>query len=237
MAESVRLELALRGGFSGGGFTGTFCSISAKVKNIGFAKDVAAHYTNDGNTWQDRALGFSAHFADHDIFAGTIEDDPVEQFVIRYSVDGQTFFDNNFGQNYRPGLALVGENVVLNRATARQGSEAGGGFVFTTSWLEGEILVNNLSFVKDVGVRVSLDGGGTWSDTHAAFSGQNTADHRFVGPVEVWTLKTPEFNLNAASPEFRFAVFYRNGATGDIFWDNNFGQDYRLSKAAGSIVQ
>jgi hypothetical protein len=191
---------------------------------------------NDGTLWQDRALGFSAHFADHDIFAGTIDHDSVEQFVIRYSVDAQTFFDNNFGQNYRLGQALVGENVVLGTAAAHQGTEAGGGFVFTTSWLEGEILVNNLSFVKFVGVRVSLDGGGTWDDTAAAFSGQNTADNRFIAPAEVRKFKTPEFNLNLASPEFRFAVFYQNGAAGEMFWDSNFGQDYHVSKAAGSTV-
>ena len=35
-----------------------------------------------------------------------------------------------------------------------RGSHAGGGFVFTTSWLEGQILVNNRSFAKDNGVRL-----------------------------------------------------------------------------------
>ena len=132
----------------------------------------------------------------------------------------------------------MGENVVLNQAIAHQGTEAGGGgFVFTTSWLEGEILVNNLSFVKDVGVRMSVDGGVKWNDTLASFSGSNTANHTFVGPAEVWRFKTPELNLNDASPVFQFAVFYRNGATGETFWDNNFGQDYRVSKADGSAVE
>jgi len=35
--------------------------------------------------------------------------------------------------------------VILNKATARRGSQAGG-FVFTTSWVEGEIFVKNVSF-------------------------------------------------------------------------------------------
>jgi len=76
----------------------------------------------------------------------------VLQFVIRYAVAGATFFDNNAGLDYHfaSNLAMVGGNVVLNRATAKRGSQAGGGFVFTTSWLEGQILVNNRSFAKDV---------------------------------------------------------------------------------------
>ena len=49
---------------------------------------------------------------------------------------------------------VTGGNVMLNTATARRGSQAGGGFTFTTSWFEGEIYVNNLSFAKEVGVAI-----------------------------------------------------------------------------------
>lgn len=109
--------------------------------------------------------------------------------------------------------------------------------MFTTSWLEGEILVNNLSFAKDVGVHLSVDGGITWSDTHGIFAGSETSDNKFIGPAaEVWRFKTPELNLDNSSAEFRFAVFYRNVATGEIFWDNNFGQDYKVSKVDGSTA-
>jgi hypothetical protein len=239
MDEPVRLKLARREFFSGGGFSGSFAPISVKVKNIAFSKDVAVHYTPDGSTWKDFPLAFSSHFGDYDIFNGTINEQ-VAQFVIRYSVSGETFFDNNSGLNYRfsSNLAAVGGNVVLNNATAKRGSQAGGGFVFTTSWLEGEILVNNLSFVKDVGIRLSADGGVNWQDTHGSFAGSNAADNIFVGPgAEVWKFKTPELNLDSASPEFRFAVFYRLGATGEGFWDNNFGQDYKVSKADGATIE
>lgn len=163
----------------------------------------------------------------------------VEQLVIRYSANGETQYDNYFGQNYRLDLAVaaVGKNVVLHTATARRGTEAGGGFTVTTSWLEGNILVNNLSFVKSVGVRMSADGGATWSDTVASFAGQKLQDGTFIGPAEVWRFKTPELNLNVASQVFQFAIFHHNGATGETFWDNNFGQDYRVDKTDGTIVR
>ena len=237
MEGNVRLKLARREFFSGGGFEGSFSPISVKVKNIAFSKNVVVHYTPDGSTWKDVHLGFSSHFDDHDVFEGTVNEQ-VSQFVIGYFVDGHAFFDNNSGSNYRLDLQLaaVGGNVTLDNALSRQGMEAGGGFVFTTSWLEGEILVNNLSFVKEVGVRMSVDGGITWDDTLGTFSGSSTSLEGFIGPAEVWKFRTPELNLNSSSPVFRFAVFYRNGATGEAFWDNNFDQDYRVSKADGAKV-
>jgi Carbohydrate/starch-binding module (family 21) len=238
MNGAVRLKLGRREFFSGGGFSGSFAPISVKVKNIAFSKDVAVHYTPDGNSWKDFPLSFSSHFGDYDIFSGTVNEQ-VTQFVIRYTAGGGTFFDNNTGQNYHldSTLAAVGGNVILNNARARQGVQAGGGFTFVTSWLEGEILVNNLSFAKDVGVRASVDGGINWHDTHGSFAGQNTGDSVFVGAgAEVWRFKTPELNLDSSSNEFRFAVFYRNVATGEVFWDNNFGQDYKVSKADGTMI-
>jgi Carbohydrate/starch-binding module (family 21) len=233
----VRLKLAQKEFDSGGGFEVTFAPILVKVQNLAFAKDVAVHYTPDNVTWKDMPLAFVApSFGNYDLFGDTVNEQ-VEQFVIRYSVNGQTFWDNNDGQNYsfESNLATVGENVVLNKATTKQGSEAGGGFVFTTSWLEGEILVNNFGFSKQVGVAITVDGT-NWMTVQGTFAQSTTADGKFVGPAEVWTFKTPEFNLNPASNEFFFAVFYRDLASSREFWDNNFGQNYQISKADGTVL-
>ena len=109
--------------------------------------------------------------------------------------------------------------------------------MFTTSRLEGQILVNNRSFAKDVGVRLSVDNGHTFHDTQGFFAGSNADNGIFVGPgAEVWQFKTPELNLDNSASEFRFAVFYQDQATGEVFWDNNFGQDYRVSKADGATI-
>jgi hypothetical protein len=236
--DLVRLKIGWRGFYSGGGFSGSYAPISAKVKNVAFEKHVTVLYTPDGTTWKEHALGFSSHFGDYDIFDGTVNEQ-VSQFAIRYSADGETAFDNNAGSNYTVAgtFAVVGGNVALNRAVARRGNEAGGGFVFTTSWFEGELLVNNLAFVKNVGVRMSSDGGTNWTDVPAFFAGSSTADGIFIGPAaEVWRFKTPISNLDTTSPDFRFAAFYRDGSSGTVFWDNNFSRDYRLNKGDGSVV-
>jgi hypothetical protein len=234
----VRLKLAQKEFDSGGGFEVTFAPISVKVQNLAFAKDVAVHYTPDNVTWKNHSLSWTAPtFGNYDLFTGTVNEE-VEQFVIRYSVNGQTFWDNNNGQNYdfRSDLAFVGSNVVLYKATARQGTQAGGGFTATTSWLEGEILVNNFGFSKNVGIVITVDGGANWTAVEGNLA-QSTADGKFSGSGRVWNFKTPELNLNPASDKFFFAVFHRDLASGKEFWDNNFGQNYQTSKANGATLQ
>ena len=237
--DAVRLKLVRREFFSGGGFSGTYTPIAVKVKNIAFGKVVTVLYTPDGSTWKGASLSFASHFGDYDGFSGTVNEQ-VQQFAVRYDVAGSVFFDNNCGGDYRLGsnLALAGGNVVLSKAKSKRGVQAGGGFVFTTSWLEGQILVNNLAFAKDVGIRLSADGGLTWHDTHAFFVGQHTEDGTFIGPgAEVWQFKTPELNLETSADTFRFAVFFRVLSTGVVFWDNNFAQDYKVSKADGATIE
>ncbi len=206
--------------------------MTAKVKNIAFAKDVAIHYAQSDGTWVERALIWQKNFGAYDAFSRSDNTFVTTQFVIRYSVDGQTIWDNNDGANYhihevRPNT--VGGNVILNKATARRGSQAGGGFVFTTSWVEGDIFVNNLSFNKRVGIRLSANGWASFQDTNASFNGTVPVAEG-LSQVEVWKFKTPELNLDDSGPDFRLAVFYNDLDTGEWFWDNNFGQDYTLSK-------
>lgn len=223
----VRLKLARRG--TVGGFTVSYCSISVKVKNVGFAKEVVALYTPDGEVWREHPLHFTRHFGTYDVFEHTIFHTPVLRFAVRYRVAGKTYFDNNDGCDYRlDGQdSAVGGSVMLHRATCRHRVPPGGFAV--RSWVDGEVLVSNLSYAKSVGVRLSADGGATWRDTLAWFAGTRTDNGLVVGPhVEVWRFSTPQLSLNQAAPALRFAAFYRLGWSGPVFWDNNFEQDYRL---------
>jgi hypothetical protein len=233
----VRLKLAQKEFDSGGGFEVTFFPISVKVQNLAYAKNVAVHYTPDNINWKDFSLDWTAPtFDSYDLFTGTVNEQ-VEQVVIRYDVNGQTFWDNNDFQNYnfQSDSAFVGNNVVLYKATARQGTEAGGGFTFTTSWLEGEILVNNFGFSKNVGIVITVDGGANWTAVQGELA-QSTSDGKFSGSGRVWTFKTPELNLNPASDSFFFAVFHQDLASGEEFWDNNFNQNYQISKTDGTVI-
>ena len=236
MLQLVRLKYGESETFSpGGGITGVeIAKASVKVANIAFQKDVALHYRQPNGTWTERALNWQSNSGDYDLFGGNFSDIVTTEFVIRYAAGGQTFWDNNDSTNYHVDSGqpnVVGErSVVLNQATARRGTEAGGGFVFTTSWTEGEIYVQNRSFNKRVGIRLTANNWATFLDTDATFSGTVTVATG-TSEVEIWKFKTGEFNLDESTPDFRFAIYYQDIDSGEWFWDNNFGRDYTLSKA------
>ena len=90
--------------------------ITAKVKNIAFAKNVAIHYAQPDGVWVERPLAWQKNFLNYDLFALTDNSFITTEFVIRYTVNGETFWDNNGGSNYhvdsgRPNT--VGGNVIL----------------------------------------------------------------------------------------------------------------------------
>ncbi|GFO55853.1 hypothetical protein GMSM_28600 [Geomonas sp. Red276] len=233
--SAIRLKYVESDTFSpGGGITGVNNTIvAAKVENLAFAKDVALHYQQQDGTWSEAPLSWQKNFNDYDDFILNDDQFYISRFALRYSVDGETFWDNNGGADYRIDEIhpnTVGGNVVLNLATAHRGTEAGGGFVFTTSWVDGEIYLNNLSFNKKVGIRLTADDWGTFEDTFAGFAGIVPVAEG-VSEVEVWKFKTPELNLDESTPDFKFAIFYVDLDSGETFWDNNFGRNYTLSKA------
>lgn len=206
-------------------------TFSVKVRNLAFVKDVAVHYTTDHITWKNQPLAWVAPtFETYDLFSGTINEQ-IRQFVIRYAVNGRTFYDNNSGRNYsfEGDSATVGGNVALYQATAGQDAKTG------TLWLEGNILVNNVDPPKEVGIVMTADGGATWTTTQAQLAGL-TSDGKSVAPAEVWSFKTPESGQNPASNRFVFAVFYRDLEAATEYWDNNFGQNYQISKTNGALL-
>jgi hypothetical protein len=241
MGEAVRLKYGSSVTFSpGGGVTGVeITQASVKVVNVALSKDVALHYQKSDGSWAERALTFQNNFGDYDLFSANFNDLATTQFVIRYSVNNQTFWDNNNFANYKVDSGrpnIVGNNVVLNKAVARRGIQGGAGVIFTTSWVEGEIYVNNRSFNKNVGIRLTSNGWKNFQDMNASFGGVVSLATG-LSEVEIWKFKTQELNLDESTPDFRFAVFYINPITGESFWDNNFGQDYKLSKSDLSLVE
>ncbi len=241
MIEPIRLKYAVSENFSpGGGFTGVNSTVfTAKVKNVAFAKDVAVRYVLPTGSWDERPLAWEKNFTDYDLLARSDNSFSTTEFVFRYTVNGQTFWDNNGGANYhidsgRPNT--VGGNVILNKATARRGTQAGGGFTVTTSWVEGEIFVKNASFHKRIGIRLSTNEWASFQDTDAWFD-TKVSVVAGISQVEIWKFKTPELNLDQSSSNFRFAAFYNNLETGEWLWDNNFYQDYTLSKADFTTIE
>jgi Carbohydrate/starch-binding module (family 21) len=240
--EPVRLKAAYGQVYAVSGMTFDWTTIDVNVKNIAFQKSVVMHYKDPAvGTWKDFPLIFSGHYGNYDVFTGA-NAPTTQEFVIKYAVPGEEHWDNNGGSNYRIAtfVGIVGGNVMLKKATSHIGYEAGGGFTFTTSWFDGEIYVQNLSFNKRVGVHYTADGGTTWNDVDGSYAGKVQAVANVVDSVEIWKFKTPTLNL--VNPDtFRFAVYYELKDPGPSFgrqyWDNNFSQDYFVGKSDGTTIQ
>src|ERR1039458_522486 len=101
--------------------------VRAKVKNVAATKDVRAHYNNGSGAWLDNCGDCDLFGRDGGFFT--------HEVVVSCTQAGITDWDNYGSANYLVGdsRSVAGDDVVLNQAVARQGTEAGGGFVFETS--------------------------------------------------------------------------------------------------------
>jgi hypothetical protein len=200
-----------------------------KVDNLAYAKAVVLNY-GDGAVWTDRGLVWIEGYGSHDVFVMSrlMGLGPVQRFAVRYNVSGFEFWDNNGGANYKieEGHGTVGGNVTLRSAQLLPGVTR-----YDRS-LRGQIYVNNLAFQKNVGLRMSIDGGTSWVNYPATYVGKATEGTRQdavpIPGVEVWGFWTPLF-----SPSFYdiyFAVYY------DSYWDNNFGHNYSLYNEPGRSI-
>ena len=206
--------------------------VVARVDNIGYAKQVSLHFRQGSGQWGEHPLSWIEWRGDHDIFSTVPPHAPLTtEFALSYTVNGQTYWDSQFGRNYRLDAlkTVVGGHIALVRATTRLIGQ------FSDRDVTGEIHVNNLSPSKVVGVRLSTDGGTTWQDVAASYAGPATeAAYVNLGVVELWRFQTPVF---AGLHPIRLAAYFRDLQSGNAFWDNNFGHNYVLSPQPGSDIR
>jgi hypothetical protein len=232
---ALRLAYATSQQFSpGGGISVSYTYVIAKVANLGYDKNVVLHYREGFGPWKEHRLSWIEWYGDHDIFiTGPPATSPpsAAEFALSYTVNGHTFWDSQFGGNYRIGTlrTLAGGHISLAGATTRLVGQ------FSDRDVIGDIYVDNLSSQKAVGIRVSSDGGSTWQDVPAIYAGTSTeAAYVNLGVVEKWHFQTPTF---AGLHPIRFAAYHHDLSSGTTHWDNNFGNDYILSPQPNSKVR
>jgi Carbohydrate/starch-binding module (family 21) len=221
--EVISLKSAVSQQWVGGGQTGYYQSYYVRVKNIGFSKKVFIHYKDTNGVWKDLPLTFSDHYKNYDVFStgsGSVQGDV--EFVIRYEVNGQVYWNNNGGRNYflPRGQSIIGGNVTMWNLSLLRYSCAGWMGACIQAHIYGNIHVKNLAPNKNVGVRCSYDNGSTWFNV--------TASYAYSVPLsngtEVWTIDSNSKIISNiyADATWQCAAFYDN------YWDNNFGQNYKL---------
>ena len=240
MSTLIRLEYAASSDVDIDGMYGNIgTTVRAKVKNLAYTKSVSV-YSNFGASDQTAsAMTWIANFGNYDLFGFAISGSFwTGRGAVSCTEAGSTDWDTNGSAGYPlyVGGSFIGGNVALCQAVAQQGASGS----VQTSWIEGIILVNNLSYAKNVGIRYTTNNWATWTDASATFSqpfesGENGESS--PGNGEQWSFTTPVTSYDHASASFEFAVFYQRLDTGEWFWDNNFSQNYTLSKVAGTTIQ
>lgn len=190
-----------------------------EVENIAYEKNVTIHYSFDGVKWEDcKAEYYKPTWGNYEAwkfetptkvpsYRGSI----TVEFAIKYEVNGQTYWDNNNGQNYSihagysdSGRFDFGVGGIANRTSYRSND-------FVSGWLQ----LKDLGDPKEVKVIYTTDNWETTNEVDAkyytTFSQKNY--------VQEWSYKIP---TNACNLQYKLS-YTVNGIT---YIDDNFGNYY-----------
>jgi len=203
-----------------------------EVANVAYNKSVRVHYTVAGAGWTaadavylGTAPSGREYWSFETIAFVTTKQvlQPEEiRFAVEYQAAGQTWWDNNGGQDYSiitpkgvgygPSMILGSANLgLVSASTVRNGWPA-----YANSFST-QIIVKNLSYHKNIKVLATVDG---WQ---SSFPMQATYLSTLENGLELWEARTL-IALNVE--EVEFALSYTGN--GQTWWDNNFGQNYTL---------
>ncbi|QUH30302.1 carbohydrate-binding protein [Vallitalea guaymasensis] len=198
------------------------------VKNLSADKNITVHYTYDGSNWLDQSASYLKTLKDgsevwsfstpHKIYAPQHHTYHNCRFALKYEVNGNTYWDNNNGDNYllqettmiyNAPCTLSKSVVLLNECNRND------------NFLSGSIYLKNLGYDKNVKVRYTLDNWKTYSEVDASYT------RSYDNNTELWSFYTGGNNYQWDN-DCEFAISYTvNGVT---YWDNNFGSNYSFPK-------
>jgi len=201
------------------------------VQNLAYQKNVVVHYSLNGGTWKDLEASYSDSVGGNQeewTFSVTLGTAPVGQdidpldveFAIKYTVNGQTYWDNNNGQNYVISLG-AGSSPHRQYDSKEFGKDfpvvLQGTFRDIPRTWRTVIAANHIGENATVFVRYSLDYWATYQDLPAI----KMYDFTF-GSGSFWRTE-----LYVEDPAVvSFAVGYT--VDGQTYWDNNYGVDHHL---------
>lgn len=200
----------------------------AVVDNLAHAKRVSIYYKTLDNAWHEHELSFNRSVAGNKEVWTSLggatylanATDPIE-FAVKYQVNGQTYWDNNNGSNYR--LKKNNGNILAHTAVYNNYFAS---INVSSGSIYGSVTVTNFAPNKQVTVFYSTDGWKTTKQANAYFDpyywfGQYSSvpnpNHQ---GFEEWRYA---LDVGTAS-KVEYAIKYTvNNST---YWDNNFGSNY-----------
>lgn len=189
------------------------------VQNLAFEKKVTVHYTIDGKTWSDVPASYLKTDTNDncDIWKFmTPSAYPGQKvtFCIKYEVNGQTYWDNNDGENYT-NTAFGKSSVFVNSVDGFTDSRNKRISLFIATNYTSENIINS----NPVKVRYTEDNWKTYKDIPANFLSSGCTDSNLEWSANI--------DVSKSTKHVEFAVAYE--LNGVEYWDNNFGSNYTVN--------
>ncbi len=214
-----------------------------ELSNLGFNKKVFVHHKLQDGSWKDFALAYQKNIGNNaemwvlemDLstnFGSTVQPPQLgNEFAIRYEVNGQVFWDNNGGTNYKMGQS---DGMYLQPGLHISNDSKDSYFAYypnaTSSTFNVVADIRNLAYDKKVNVVYTTDGWKTvnkaplqFTYNYAIGSGSSIISPNIFG-IERWRTTISIKPISASRVEY--ALSYN--VNGTEYWDNNFGLNYKL---------
>lgn len=204
--------------------TGTGATGYVEVENLAYDKNITIHYSFDGNEWFDTAAEYyRPTYGNYEAWTfettgkyPTYRGSVTVQFAIKYEVNGQTYWDNNNGNNYTVSAGyLAGQSYdfgvggIANVSASKQSNN---------NTVYGSLQLKNLGYQKDVKVIYTTDNWATTNEVSAEYDRFTSANDS----VEIW-----DYSFETTQSDIQYKLSYTvNGTT---YIDDNFGDYYTVT--------
>lgn len=215
----------------------------AEVANIGYEKKVVVHHKMLDGSWRDFALQYDKSSENNgeiwklelDLstnFSSTVAPPQLgDEFAIYYQVNGQVYWDNNRGNNYKMNAT---SGMYLQDGLNISNDVKDSYFAYypntTASQLNVVADVRNLAYEKMVTLVYTTDGWRTvkkvpmqFAQYYSIGSGSTLVSPNQFG-IERWRINVPVEDISMSRVEY--AISYK--VNGTEYWDNNYGRNYRM---------
>lgn len=206
------------------GFSGNI-----EVSNLSPEKNVTIHYTPGDGRWYDTDASYEGPTdSTHEQWKFLVSTNSMNnthpelinaqtiQFAIKYEVNGQTYWDNNNGQNYSVSR-YTDSSTILGKPNVLRAYDS----LYLNNF-EGSVYVKNLNYSKEVKIVYTTDNWNTTREGHASYSIPANSDDS----VENWHYSFN--NIDSSVSQIKYAIAYT--VNGQIYWDNNYGKNYTVNR-------
>ncbi len=216
----------------------------AEVANIAYQKQVFVHHKLADGTWADLPLRFH-QAADPGTEIWKLDtsyggyynsyilgnQDLGNEYVLKYVVNGQTYWDNNNGQNYKVTNPYGSDGTYLREGVNILADTYKSYFSSFNSTVTLYADLRNLAYQKNVTLVYTTD---NWRTVRRAplnfmqyYSTGNgsTLTNPNANGIERWSVNV---QLDPSVSSITYALSYQ--VAGAEYWDNNFGRNYTLHK-------